>query len=332
MSVQHDATDYGKATALFGAGRFAEVRAALERCVAADPEHVGASFGLGACREALGDLDEAEALYRRTLQLDGTHLNASLHLARLLQRRGRAAEADEAFARVLALSPGHPEATAHQAQRAAPVPAQPQPAAAAPARSTLAADLDDGADQLAGAMAGKVLHSGRRRLLSHRRFWLGVVTLLLLPALAAVERSVTSSPPSGSSTVDDVVRTADGVLTALQVTVVVVAGLLVLAAALSSALTHYTVRERRIDIHRGVLFRSRRPVWLYDVNDIEFEQSPVLMLAGTAKVTLHVDEPNQKRRPPVVVGFGSASFLHRLVEELQPRILRERRAMKKQFT
>lgn len=310
---------YEAAISLFKAGRKAEALPLLERCVEMDASHVGAWFGLGVCLEAAGRSQDAEVAYRRVLAMDTRHLNGHLHLARMLTAQGRP-EGSELYRRVLEISPGHTEAL----RALNPVPAQ---GAVASAPGTLAAELDDaaGAGQ-PGSMAGAVLHTGHRRLLSHRRLWVAVALLLVLPLAAAVQSKV-----AASTTLADPARLL-GVLRFLQWTILGVSAVLVGSALLSSALTRYVVRERRIEIERGVLVRTRRPVWLYDINDLEYTQTPIHLLAGTARVTLHVDDNNEKRRSPELVGFGSASFLRELIEDLQPMVLRERRAMKKQFT
>jgi hypothetical protein len=112
----------------------------------------------------------------------------------------------------------------------------------------------------------------------------------------------------------------------------------IVGAMLSQALTHYTVYERRIDISRGVLFRKRQMLWLYDVVDVELVQSPLLMLAGTGTLILQTDRPanpSLMRRgnssPPQLRAFGPISRLRSLQKELLATIEVERRSMKKMW-
>jgi hypothetical protein len=310
---------YADATVLFKGGHVAAARPLLEQCVAESPQHVGSRFGLAVCLDKHGDVAASERAYRTVIELDPAHLNGHLHLARLLARQARQQESREAFQVVLALAPGHAEATAALNG----VPGQRDGIGA-----TLAAELDDasGTPDAGAQMAGPVRYRGRRRLLSHRRLWGGILLLLLLPVTSTAQHRIaeSSAVSSGQSLVV--------LLHRLQMAALAGAVALIAGAVASALLTRYVVRTRRIDIERGVLVRTRRSVWLYDVNDLEYTQTPVQLLAGSAQLTLHVDEPNEKRRSPSLVGFGPAAFLVQLSEELQPMVLRERRAMKKQFT
>lgn len=345
---------YEEATSLFTSGRLPEALALLEECVYEVPEHVGARFGLGVCYDRTGDAVRAENLYRSVLVLDPSHVNGHLHLGALLEQQARPAEAVTIYRSALALNPESAKARSRiQALEAAtqhasatdssgvppvmgatPAAGVP-PVTGAPPLPTLAATLDsDETSDERLSMAGDVLHTGRRRLLSHGRLWAGFALLLCVPLLGGVSRLANSTvdDQGTSQTHYDTVRAFDELAYAAQYVIVLVAAFLALAAMLSTVFTRYTVRERRVDIAKGVLFRSERYVWLYDVNDIQFSQSPLLLLAGTGNLTLMVDEANASpKTAPTLLGFGGTRFLRGLAEELQPIVLRERRAMKKQF-
>lgn len=338
---------YDEATSLFGSGRMAEAQAALEDCVGEVPDHVGARFGLGVCYDKRGDAARAEALYRSVIALDPSHVNGHLHLAQLMDKQGRTGDGLTEYRAVLSLNASSAVARDRVAAlEGATQPLPPQPAAAptelppyeAPppaARTTLAADLDSDegpGDRL--SMAGAVLHRGRRRLLSFGKLWAGLLILLLVPLLGALSRTANSAVRKAgtSQTEYNAVRMFDNVAYYLQYAIAAASIALILAAALGSLTTRYTVRERRVDIAKGVLFRHERFIWLYDINDIQFRRTPMMLLAGTGKLTLMVDEANASEdTAPTLHGFGSARFLRALGEQLQPMVLRERRAMKKQF-
>ena len=94
--------------------------------------------------------------------------------------------------------------------------------------------------------------------------------------------------------------------------------------------------ERRVDITRGVLFRKRQLIWLYDVLDIELFQTPMLMLAGTGTLIFQISHqppppllPRRKSGLPQLRAFGSLSRLQDMQRELLATAETERRAMKK---
>ena len=344
-------TRYAEALKLFQGGRLTEAQTALEECVREAPQHVGAQFGLAVCVEKLGDSVRAEELYRSVLALDPRHLNAHVHLGQLLQRQGRLDEAVTLLRAATSIDPGSAAARrALESVLAAPQQAgasQPGestrvlPTQGAPSSngtgpvgvSTLAAALDsDAREQI--PMAGSLVTTGHRRLMSHRRAWLGLVLLAVIPLLGLATRRLNDQVMDGNVSASTVsaVRAFDDFAVAAQYVLGVLAVAFLGAALISSWRTTYTVRERRIEIAKGVLFRNERSVWLYDINDIQFAQSPLLLLAGTGKLTLMVDESNaSSKTAPTIIGFRGAGFMRQLGEELQPMVLRERRAMKKQF-
>jgi hypothetical protein len=343
---------YAEAIAAFRAGRTADSCRLLEKSLEDNPAHVGTRFGLGVCYARQGDTSRAEAMLRSVTVLNPDHISARVELARLLTAAGRSEGAEQEWQTVLRLDPGHAEArrhsgTAQQGQKAptaATANVTPHLAAAAsaagtpsipaqdshlPRPSTLAKILDTGDAEQQHTLPGELRHKGHRGLLSHRSMWVGGLVLLLLPLLKFGQRQAGNAIPSGGvSAVGGGARP----FVIAQLGVLAIAVALILVAVLSAVLTRYTVWERRIDIQRGVLNRSRRSVWLYDINDIQMIQTPLLLLAGTGKLLLMAEEPNPSpKTAPALTGFGSARFLAGLQEELQSSIIRERRDMKKQF-
>jgi membrane protein YdbS with pleckstrin-like domain len=197
-------------------------------------------------------------------------------------------------------------------------------------KPTLAQELDSEAPVDAGRLPGKLIWRGHRRLLSHKRLYIGVLSLLAAIAAARAHSAISASQGA--------LAPAEAVLRGSQDAYLILAIVGILGAILSQALTHYTVYERRVDISRGVLFRKHQMIWLYEVLDIELVQSPLLMLAGTGTLILQTSLP-PKRTPvpggkssmPQLRAFGPISRLRRLQKELQAASEVERRSMKKNW-
>lgn len=325
---------YDEAAALFKAGDWARARNVLGECVDLRPVHIGARFGLAMCHVKLGDDTSAESLLRALLADRADHLQAWRQLAWLLTRRGRGSEARAADEQIRRLLPGDAEAVralsssdAGRAREARP-PADARPGTAGTSGrspvATLADDLDDAGGEADRELAGRVVCRGRRSLLSHRRLWLAIVLLLYFPLAGLAKRGAEGIPGAG-------VLFAQ--LHGLGYAVVVISAILVVDALINSLASAYVVRERRLEITTGVLFRTRRFVWLYDIQELQYMRDPVLMLAGTAQIKIKLDEttPVTLKKSPRITGLGSAGFMQRLFDRLQPMVLKERRAMKKAF-
>jgi tetratricopeptide (TPR) repeat protein len=80
--------------------------AALEQCLAVDPDNVGLITALGDAHGHRGDAAGAEALYRRALRLDARDGDVHLRLGELLLARGDAASARQQGSAALAVQPG----------------------------------------------------------------------------------------------------------------------------------------------------------------------------------------------------------------------------------
>jgi Flp pilus assembly protein TadD len=80
--------------------------AAVEQCLALDPENAELITDLGDAYGRSGDVARAEALYRRALAIDGRDGDVHLRLGELLLTRGDAASARREGAAALASQPG----------------------------------------------------------------------------------------------------------------------------------------------------------------------------------------------------------------------------------
>lgn len=346
---------YTEAIALFKAGEFAQARDILRQSVKASPRHVGAVLGLGMCAVKLGDRHAAANLLQRVIELDPRHVAAHLELAELYETLGRREEALAAYRTVLSIQPGNPTA----ARRIAALqphnghPPQPQrPDKAARKRSTLATELDDDAALTASQIAGDIVVPLQRRgLWSHRRLWLGIAMLVYVPLGVLSRRRAEQLMTEGMAQIPGAppgvsmppMPTDGQIFLALFISLLelfgyalLVAGVaLLIGAVLSSRMSTYVIRQHRIEITKGVLFRSRRYVWLYGLRDLEFVQDPLLILAGTAKIKLVQEDtgtsPMNLKRAPKIIGCGSTAAMQKLYDRLESMTRTERRAMKKAF-
>jgi len=308
---------YAEALAHFNAGDVRTALVLLQACHRHDPGHFGTLYGLGVCHRQLGDRSQARHWLAAARAIDPQHPGVALAIQALDQAPPQPPMQHHLAAGSLRAQQAEPAD-----QRALPGPRRPP---------TLAHDLDSDAPIDAARLPGKLLWHGHRRLLSHKRLYLGVLALIAAVAAKAhpvIPASYGAPAPAGA------------VLRGPQFAFLGLAALGLLGAMLNQALTRYEVYERRIDISRGVLFRKRQMIWLYEVMDIELVQSPLLMLAGSGTLILTLQPGSgsapkssltRKEKPnvPQLRAFGPISRLRRMQQELLAIIEVERRSMKK---
>jgi tetratricopeptide (TPR) repeat protein len=76
---------------------------AYQRCIDADPKHVGARINCGRLLHAADRIDDAEELYRAALNAGSEDVNLLFNLALVLEDTGRELEAIDIYRRALAL-------------------------------------------------------------------------------------------------------------------------------------------------------------------------------------------------------------------------------------
>jgi tetratricopeptide (TPR) repeat protein len=346
---------FATASAAFGEGLFHSAQEKLAQCVAERPDHVPSRYGLAMALARLGRDPDATQQLRAVLEREPGHDRARMALAGLLERNGDRDGAFQQYDRIASADPTNQVAREGAARTyraptrlggaaaAAPAPLPPQPR---PVRTedtspipvvrkrTLADDLDTNNPGFVPQtrFAGELCYIGGRRLLSHGGVWAGGLLLLLVPVVGSIGSAVLSqSGVAAAASALTVVRDA-------QVALAVLGAAMVVLAVASWVLTTYRVYERRIDISHGALRRTERAIWLYDVGELRRRQTPLLMIAGSSAIVLTLDGPPEPGRfsqmshkPPELTGFGSYRFQSALLEELQGRVLTERRTMKKQF-
>jgi tetratricopeptide (TPR) repeat protein len=357
---------YDQALTLFRANRFAEARALLEQCVQESPEHIGSRFGLGVCLARLGRTERSVDLLQQVIASAPDHYPARLELIRLLRTTGQLTEAVVECQALLRHDPSNAAARYELAAcemdlRQASMRSSVEPDAAAASEPdsvavskrlpSLAAVLD-GSDELPSPteLGGRQEFRGRRPIYSYARLPLAVVLIVVAPAAAASLRSLT--PQSDEyyvllpwELVPLTTFLEEGV-DLLVLVLIAVGALLIFSAALSSLLTRYVIRERRLEVTQGMWRRSRRIVWYFDVTEVRFQQTLLLAIFGTGRLMIRSEKgasveaslqgsgrssARSKEAVLYIVGASSARALRRLQDQMYRSAWYERRAMKKTF-
>jgi tetratricopeptide (TPR) repeat protein len=354
---------YAQAKGMYQAGDAAGAKAILFAALQRDPAHLACRFALGLCAARLGEFVLARDSFAAVLAAEPTHHMAAYHLGCAHQALGAPAAAVDAFRQALRYA-DLPDARARLAQcedaltarpplaaSRLPIPAAPpqapatpvnphaaQPPAGGPAASSpgagpaqpprsLAEALDTpGAhagpfrETTLQAMRGKQFADRRRVLRSYGGKWLIVAALVVTGIVASsngsdLQASNVGGPPAGMA----------------PVAPFLLAAVISLGIAVAALSTRYVLYERRLEISKGVLHRQRRYVWLYDVNDLTISRGPMMLLTNTAQITLQYDDSGGRSGQAAIIGWGTAAAMHELYDQLQERVVWERRAMKKQF-
>lgn len=307
---------YAESLARYRAGDVTTALELLTACHRHDPGHFGTLYGLGVCYSRLGDCSRARHWLAAAQAIDPRHPGVAEAIKALDHAVPQPAVQHHLITNTPRVSQAEP---------------RPQNAMPGPRRKpSLAHELDGDAPVDAGCLPGKLIRRGHRRLLSHKRLYIGIIALLAAIAAAKARSAISASRGAPAP--------AAAVLTGSGYAYLVLAILGIVGAMLSQALTHYAVYERRVDISHGVLFRKHQMIWLYDVLDIELVQSPLLMLAGTGTLILQTDRPPKpswvpprKSSMPQLRAFGPISRLRKMQQELLAMVEVERRSMKKNW-
>lgn len=356
---------YDQALALFRDNRFPEALTLLEQCVHEQPEHIGSRFGLAVCLARLGQSERSVHLLQEVIAAAPDHHPARLELIRSLRATDRLAEAAEQCQNLLQHDPSNAaaryELVACQLElRKQEAPLAEDHTAPAPESKTeavhkrlpsLAALLDAG-DELPSPteLGGQQEFKGRRPIYSFARLPIAVVLILIAPPVAASLRSLTLNSDEYYVLLPwDIVPLAtflDDVVDFLILGLIAVGSLLIVSALLSSLLTRYVVRQRRLEVTQGVWRRSRRIVWYFDVTEVRFQQTPLLAIFGTGRLMIRSEKgasidatlpgsgrssARSKESVLYIVGASSARALRLLQDQMYQSAWYERRAMKKTF-
>jgi tetratricopeptide (TPR) repeat protein len=195
-------------------------------------------------------------------------------------------------------------------------------------KSSLATDLDNGPDpgDRSDQVRGELQQLWHRRSSSYRRFWLGIL-ILVVGAIALIVKIHNRKAPLSDFSVSRFLKSAyAGLGLGLCFGVI-----LLVTALISARFTRYKLYEHRIDFERGVLSQVRRPVWLFDITSVSLHRPPILTLTHTASIIVEHDTKAGKPSREKLVAIGGVAEMSAFVEQLQGISLRERRAMKKMW-
>jgi tetratricopeptide (TPR) repeat protein len=354
----------------YRAGNFDSAEKLFSQVIAGDPGQVAGRLGRGVALFELRRWDEAASEFGEVARREEHNDEAWYRLGRVSEERGDVPRAIAYYKHALTLKQ-RPDIAARLQQLTGPVvtpepaPArQPEPAApraAAPPPSPVAggtlidspgATLAEAVDAPAGKAnqawdRGEEILRAHRALRSFGREWVGVAVVAGLAAAVDPVLSVLRASAAADRSMRTLLANLDQLRSLALAACLVIGGLLVVRITLGSACTTYHIYERRIDFARGILFRRKSTLWLYDVTDIDYERSPLMLLTNTASLTLMTEAAKVPRGAPSVfrragagaqsasvekiIGVGTAAAMERLWHQLRTSVLRERRSMKKQF-
>jgi membrane protein YdbS with pleckstrin-like domain len=248
-----------------------------------------------------------------------------------LSKAGRHADAIKVLTRAMSIQgSAEVQRDLDEAVRRSEQPVGPPPQVDQPVRkSSLATDLDDVSDgsDRSDQVRGELQQLWHRRTSSYRRFWLGILILMVGAIGAVVKLHNRKAPVSDSLSVSRFLHS-----TYLGLGLGLVLGVILLITALISArFTRYKLYEHRIDFERGVLSQLRRPVWLFDITSVSLQRPPILTLTHTASIVVEHDTKAGKPSREKLVAICGVAEMTAFVEQLQGSSLRERRAMKKMW-
>jgi len=292
---------------------------AFQALVAASPSDKRAHYSLGITLARMNRLDEARRCFERALQIDPAFGPARQRLAELggppaqNGRSGRPPVNDEKH-----LRPGELLAAGHRRL------------SSFAGRFAFAAAI-----AAAGIALIQTQTPGRLRWLAEFLQW---------PSLGFLrDAAETTGQPQHREELQEALEATaarseffDGVLSASATGLLVVAAVVVLHALSSGPMTRYKIYERRIDVATGVLSRRQTSTWLYEIDNVEFEQSPALTLSHNAAVVVYLPprpdaKPSRLRKDRSklrIIGFGRFRHQLALFGEIRDAALIERRAMR----
>jgi membrane protein YdbS with pleckstrin-like domain len=311
MNLATQPSEIAQARDLMEHGNPAKASALLSELLLRDSRNTEARFLLGVSRFRQGEWPAAEREFRNTIALHNRNHLAHYYLGLALERQNRIDDAHLEYQVALGLRPDLAQARKKLGLEGQFAVAQP-PLTGQNRKQDPAESLTTGDPETARAYAGKELLSRCRRM----RSCSGLFILQQMSMAAAILFGFAAAGSPHDRDLPSLVAAA--VVTCLFLTIVLVA---------KSITTRYTIFERRIDIESGILFRKRRSVWIYEVEDTSLSRSLLNLLTGDAR--LHVKLATTPRSEIVLTGLGNHQKMARLWEDLRDASLVERRAMKR---
>ncbi|WP_293268170.1 tetratricopeptide repeat protein [Neptunomonas sp.] len=104
---------------------------------------------------------------------------------------------------------------------------------------------------------------------------------------------------------------------------------------LRSVTTKYDIYERRIDIRKGILFRTHTSIWLFEIINIELSENPVELLTRNSRIALQTQDKSYpllglvKPKREGKSKLRTINFNLALFDELRSAVREQRGAVKK---
>lgn len=288
---------YNEAEQLFKEKKMPAAAELFEKILKQDSDNYDIKYKLAICRFRQKQFPIAEGIFRQLIAVKHADFNAWYYVGLCLERQGRKKEAMATYTIVLSLNPNFELAK----KKLGIMPKANEVKSSSSEASVFTTESTEG--------PGEVLYQGNRRILSFIKHW----TIILIILLAMIAFFIFNND---SSFILGLVPMA----------------LVYLDLFIRSKLTKYTIYEKRIDIARGILFRSHSSTWLYEITNILFSRKPLNIITGDSTITIEAGVFKFKLiglKPPKGAKSGSLKFMKTLFEELRNTVLKERGEVKK---
>lgn len=294
-------------------GLIAEAEAMFVSLLEERPSDSEARFGLGLSQFRLKAFARSQATFSALTTAEPNHYLGWYYLGLSQERLGDHAEAIKAFRRSLTINPSFAKAAEKLSALQSDRP-ESDPASRVPVAKAIDQGLGDAASSLGRLSPGELRIDTHRRVSSFTGMW----SLLFLSVLWC-----------GYLYWQDAGLQSEIFLISVAVVV-----LLFLGLSMRSRATVYRIYEGRIDVQKGVLFRKSDTVWMYDIEDVQYKQSPLESLTRNATITVDTARGATAGKPERITlrGIDNASAVRELWEWIRDRAVVERRAMKGVWT
>ncbi|XVV01803.1 tetratricopeptide repeat protein [Actinosynnema sp. CA-248983] len=348
-----DSEGFRRASVLFRQGRYADaeiVLAPLARAHADDPDVVQA---LANCHAQLGRYEEAIAGLRRVIALDPTRLADARKLGVILEQVGDYTEAAHVYRAILEVEDyGDVAARLHGIEPATDPTTTPTPAsnadlpthdtgavASTPPPETVALRTADGVLVPGAAPIQRVVgrfnttDRGKPHLATHQVIRYRVLTASGAVARAALVSIVPVAVDSVRGALDEKTRadTAaafDFLSAALPYPIFAMwlwAAIKLVRSVLYALRYQVVVFERGIDVAEGLLRRSRRFVWYYQLTEEPaYERTALMALMNVASLSFIYNDASSTTKHVVLEAIGPEETVEALRRYIEERRLVER--------
>lgn len=288
---------YNEAEQLFKENKIPAAVKLFEKILKQNPNDYEVKYKLAICRFRQKQFSVAESMFRQLIAVKHSDFNAWYYVGLCLERQDRIEEANSTYTVVLSLNPNFELAKKKLGMmpKANKVKSNPSEAYIFKSEST------EG--------PGEILYQGNQRMFSFTKHWI-IILIILLGMIALFIFSDDSSFILG----------------------LVPIAIVFLDLIIRSKLAKYTIYEKRIDIARGILFRTHNSFWLYEITNILFSRKPFNIITGDSTITIEAGVLKFQLiglKPPKGARTSPLKFMKSLFEELRNTVRDERGNVKK---